>query len=80
MLGEELLSPYISYEDVRNTISYSSNRFTFSGWSNKPQERFNYLEELRNDPANARLFLIVIRHREIKMAGDGNKITEIKFI
>ena len=37
-------------------------------------------EEYRNDPANARLFIILIRHKQIEMISDGNKITEIKVI
>ena len=43
-------------------------------------KKIQLFEEYRNDPANARLFLILIRHREIKMISDGNKITEIQVI
>ena len=43
-------------------------------------KKIQLFEEYRNDPANARLLLILIRHREIKMVSDGNKITEIKVI
>ena len=44
------------------------------------QRKIQLFEEYRANTANARLFLILIRHREIKMVSDGNKITEIKVI
>ena len=37
-------------------------------------------EEYRNDLANARLFVILIRHRQIEMISNRNKITESKVI
>ena len=33
-----------------------------------------------HNPDNARLFLLLIRHREIKIISDGNTITEIQVI
>ena len=32
------------------------------------------------DPNNARLYLILIRHREIELISDGNKLIEVKVI
>ena len=39
-------------------------------------------EDFINDPANvnARLFVKLIRHRQIEMISDGNNITKIKII
>ena len=43
-------------------------------------KKIQLFQEYRADPANARLFLILIRHGRIKNVSDGNKITEIKVI
>ena len=74
-----LLKPFINYTDVKNSypIQVIDLRFQVDHINPKKIQLF---EEYRNDPANARLFLILIRHREIKMVSDGNKITEIKVI
>ena len=37
-------------------------------------------EEFSEDPANERLFIILVRHRQIEMISDGNKIIEVKVI
>ena len=42
-------------------------------------EKFQLLEEVRADPANARKLVILIRQRQFKMVSDGSDITEIKF-
>ena len=78
-LGEELMNPFIKYDDVKNTypIQVIDLRFQVDHINPKKIQLF---EEYRANPNNARLFLILIRHREIKMVSDGNKITEIKVI
>ena len=35
-------------------------------------------QKYQNDPANATMFVILIRHGLIEMISDGNKVTEIK--
>ena len=37
-------------------------------------------EEYRAAPATAKLFIILIRQREIEMISDGNKLIEVKVI
>ena len=39
-------------------------------------------EEYKNDPvyANKRLYVILIRHKQIEMISDGNKFIEVKVI
>ena len=37
-------------------------------------------EKLSEDPDNERLFVILIRHRQIKMFSDGNKMMEVVVI
>ena len=43
-------------------------------------KKIQLFEEFSEDPANERLFLILIRHRQIEMISDGNKIIEVKVI
>ena len=42
--------------------------------------KIQLFEEFSEDPANERLFLILIRHRQIELISDGNKIIEVKVI
>ena len=74
-VGEPLLSPFISYPDVKDFYPLQVIDLRFQPDHISPK-KIQLFEEYRNDPANARLFLILIRHREIKMISDGNKITE----
>ena len=37
-------------------------------------------EEFSEDPANERLFIILVRHRQVEMISDGDKIKEVKVI
>ena len=39
-------------------------------------KKIQLFEEYRGATSNARLFIILVRHREIKMISDGKKITE----
>ena len=43
-------------------------------------EKIQNFEEYRGATDNARLFVILIRHREIEMITDANKITEVTVI
>ena len=43
-------------------------------------KKMGLFEEYRGATNNARLFMILIRHREIKMISDGNKIVEVNII
>ena len=76
-LGEPLLKPFINYTDVKNTYPIQVIDLRFQVDHIKPK-KIQHFEEYRANPANARLFLILIRHK--KMVSDGNKITEIKVI
>ena len=37
-------------------------------------------EEFSEDPANERLFNILVRNRQVEMISDGNKLIEVKVI
>ena len=78
-LGEELLTPYISYSEMkyRYPIQIIDLRFQVDHITPKKIQLFQQFSE---DPANERLFIILVRHRQIEMISDGNKIIEVKVI
>ena len=43
-------------------------------------KKIQIFEEFLEDPANERLFLILVRHRQVEMISDGNKIIQFKVI
>ena len=43
-------------------------------------EKIQLFEEYRTAPNNARLYVILIRRREIEFISDGNKLIEVKVI
>ena len=43
-------------------------------------KRIQLFQEYGTDPDNARLFLIIIKQREIELLSDGNKLLEVKVI
>ena len=78
-LGEVLLQPYISYPDMKYLypIQITDLRYQVDHLTPKKIQLF---EEFSEDPANERLFIILVRHRQIEMISDGNKIIEVKVI
>ena len=78
-LGEVLLQPYISYSDMKYLypIQITDLRYQVDHITPKKIQLF---EEFSEDPANERLFIILVRHRQIEMISDGNKIIEVKVI
>ena len=78
-LGESLLSPSISYPDMKDLypIQITDLRFQVDHITPKKIQLF---EEFSEDPAFERLFFILVRHRQIEMISDGNKIIEVKVI
>ena len=78
-VGEELLNPFVSYTDMKNKypIQVIDLRFQPDHITPKTIQLF---EEYRAAPANARLFVILIRRREIELISDGNKLIEVKLI
>ena len=78
-VGEELLSPFVSYTDMKNTYPIQVIDLRFQPDHITPK-KIQLFEEYRLDPANARFYIILIRRREIEMISDGNKLIEIKVI
>ena len=78
-IGESPLTPYISYPDMkyRYPIQITDLRYQIDYLSPKKIQLFEIFSE---DPPNERLFIILVRHRQIEMVSDGNKIIEVKVI
>ena len=78
-VGEQLLQPYITYPDMKYLypIQITDLRFQVEHITPKKIQLF---QEFSEDPANERLFIILVRHRQIEMISDGNKIIEVKVI
>ena len=43
-------------------------------------KKIQLFQEYAADPDNAKLFLIIVRRREIELISDGNKLIEVKVI
>ena len=78
-IGEELMSPFISYSDMKKKypIEIIDLRHQTDHISPKKIQLF---QEYSADPDNAKFYLILIRRREIELISDGNKLIEIKII
>ena len=78
-VGEELLSPFISYPDMKDKYPIQVIDLRFQTDHITPK-KIQLFEEYRENPANAKFFVKLIRRREIEMISDGNKLIEIKVI
>ena len=78
-VGEELLQPYITYPDMKYLypIQITDLRHQVDHITPKKIQLF---EEFNKDPDNERLFITLIRHRQVEMISDGKKIIEVKVI
>ena len=77
--GELLLSPFISYPDMKTKypieiidLRHQSDQIT--------PKKIQLFLEYGADPDSAIFFLILIRRREIELISDGNKLIEVKVI
>ena len=78
-IGEPIFYPFISYTDMKTKypieiidLRHQSDHIT--------PKKIQLFHEYGTDPDNGRLFLILIRRREIELISDGNKLIEIKVI
>ena len=78
-MGEDLLQPYISYPEMKNLypIQISDLRHQVDHITPKKIQLF---EEFDDDPNMEKLFIILVRHRQVEMISDGNKTIEVKVI
>ena len=78
-IGEQLMSPFISYPDVKTEYPIEIIDLRHQADHITPKKIQLFLE-YGDDPDSARFFLILIRRREIELISDGNKLIEIKII
>ena len=78
-IGEPILNPLISFLDMKTEypfeiigLRHQSNHVT--------PKKFQLFHEYGADPDNTRMFVILIRRREIELISDGNKLIEVKVI
>ena len=78
-VGEDFMQPYFTYSDMKYLypIQITDLRHQVDHITPKKIQLF---QEFSEDPTNERLFIILIRHRQIEMISDGNKIIEVKVI
>ena len=78
-IGEQLLSPFISYPDMKTKYPIEIKYLRPQADYITPKKIQLFLE-YGADPENARFFLILVRRREIELISDGNKLIEIKIV
>ena len=78
-IGEPILSPLISYPEMKTNYPLEIIDLRHQS-DHKIHKKVQIFLEYGTDPDNARLFLILIRRREIELIGDGNKLIEVKVI
>ena len=78
-IGEQLLSPFISYLDMKTKYPIEIKDLRHQVDHITPKKLQLFLE-YGIDPEKARFFLKSIRRREKKLISDGNKLIEIKII
>ena len=78
-VGEPLLTPFISYTDVKIKYPFQVIDLRYQVDHINPKKK-QLFEEYRADPANARLFMVLIRHRKKMMISDGMKIVSANII
>ena len=78
-VGEPMLSPIITYDRMKKyyPIQIIDLRFQVDHISPK---KIRLFEEYENNPVNTDLYVILIKHREIKMISDGNKIIGVEVV
>ena len=75
------MNPFISYIGMKNNCYFRVIDLRHQVDLVSPK-KIQLFEEFYNDPVNviARIFVILIRHRQIEMISDENKFIEIKVI
>ena len=78
-VGDPLLSPIITYDKMKDyyPIQIIDLRFQVDHISPK---KIRLFEEYDPNPTNTNLYVILIKHREIKMISDGNKIISVEVV
>ena len=78
-IGEELMSPFISYPDMKTKYPIEILDLRRQSDHITPK-KVQLFQEYSADPENAKFYLLVIRGREVELISDGNKFIEVKVI
>ena len=78
-VGDQLLSPIITYDKMKNYYPFQIIDLRFQVDHISPK-KIRLLEEYDSNPVNTVLYIILIKHREIKMISDGNKIISVEVV
>ena len=78
-VGEPMLNPIISYDKMKKyyPIQIIDLRVQVDHLSPK---KIRLFEKYDNNPVNTNLYVILIKHREIKMISDGKKIISVEVV
>ena len=78
-IGEPILNPIITYDKMEEyyPIQIIDLRFQVD---HIPPKKIRLFEEYDDNPTNNNLYVILIKHREIKMIFDGNKIISVEVV
>ena len=76
---EPLLDPFISYPDMKTKYSNGITDLRHQPDPITPK-RIQLFQKYGTDPDNARLFVILVRQREIELVSDGSKLIDVKVI
>ena len=78
-IGEPIINPLTYYPDMKTKfpIKIIDLRHQLDHITPEKNQPFH---EYGSDPDNARLYLILIRRREIELISDGNQLIEVKVI
>ena len=78
-IGETMLNPFITYDKMKENypIQIIDLRFQVDHISPK---KIRLFEEYDDNPTNTKLYVILIKHKEIKMISDGNKIISVEVV
>ena len=78
-IGEPILQPLISYLDMKTKYPIEIIDLRHQPDYITPK-KIQLFHEYDTNPDNGRLFIILIRRREIELISDGNKLIEIKIM
>ena len=73
------MTPFVSYTDMKNKYPIQVIDLRFQADHITPK-KIQLFEEYRANPASARLYVILIRRRQVELISDGKKLIEGKVI
>ena len=78
-VGEPILNPFVTYPDMKTKHPIGKIDLGHQ-LDHRTPKKTQLFQEYGTDPDNARLFLLLIRRKEVELKGDGNKLIEAKVL